>query len=213
MLRRPSEPRRLPRAEARRNSFAGQAAGGRWFRYLTRAASRTLNWLRLSGCLGHRRRIAASRRVLRKVRSLDAAACPGRVFGYLRAIDPLVYEETVLSALEDAGAVVLRNRRYTGDGGIDGRCWLPGAGTRWLVVQCKRYASAITPRHVSDFCSLVDCRRDGGGLFVHCGRTRPLSYAAMRSRPIHLISGERLIDPVIHARVDVSRVAAEGRRP
>jgi restriction system protein len=54
----------------------------------------------------------------------------------------------VLSAFEDAGCLILRNRRYTSDGGIDGRLWWPGCGWRTVALQCKRYAIAIALAHV-----------------------------------------------------------------
>jgi len=43
----------------------------------------------------------------------------GRSFTCLRQVDQIVFEEDVLSALEDAGALVPRSRQYSGDGGID----------------------------------------------------------------------------------------------
>jgi len=135
----------------------------------------------------------------------DSAAA--RAFGYLRKVDPLVCEEVVLSALEDAGALVLRNRRYTGDGGIDGRCWLPGCGFGLHAVQVKRYDSAITPSHVANLGDLVVRQRHAGGLFVHCGRTGPASYAALRGTGLLLVSGEGLVRLLVGRELPVRRLA------
>ncbi|WP_192840691.1 restriction endonuclease, partial [Enterobacter hormaechei] len=40
---------------------------------------------------------------------------------YLRKIDPFVFEELLLEGFEAHGFRTIRNKRYTGDGGIDGQ--------------------------------------------------------------------------------------------
>jgi restriction system protein len=162
-------------------------------RFALRWFSRTVNAVRLRQQPAHRRRIRRSRAVLRELRAMRGDAAAARAFGYLRKVDPLVCEEVVLSALEDAGVFVLRNKRYTGDGGIDGRCWLLGAGWRMHVVQIKRYDAAITPSHVAAFAQRVRQGRWAGGLFVHCGRTGPMSYLALRGTDLVLVSGDVLL--------------------
>lgn len=42
---------------------------------------------------------------------------PQRVFARLRAMDPLAFEELLLECFERRDHQVIRNRRYTGDGG------------------------------------------------------------------------------------------------
>lgn len=163
---------------------------GRW---LVTCASRVANAIRLRGLPSHRRRVRRSRAVLRELRAMQGDAAAARAFSYLRKVDPLVCEEVVLSALEEAGVFVLRNKRYTGDGGIDGRCWLLRAGWRMHIVQIKRYDAAITPSHVAAFAQLVCQGKWAGGFFVHCGRTGPMSYSALRGAEIKLISGEALL--------------------
>ena len=44
----------------------------------------------------------------------------GKIIVYLRKINPFVFEELILSVIEDSNIRVYRNRRYTGDGGVDG---------------------------------------------------------------------------------------------
>ena len=185
--------------------------------------SRTANAIRLLDLPTHRRRVRRSRRILRELRAIRGEAASARAFGYLRRIDPLVCEEVVLSALEDAGAFVLRNRRYSGDGGLDGRCWLPGA--RWGVhaVQVKRYDAAVAPAHLAALSKLVDEGGWSGGLFVHCGRTGPLSYAVLRGSRVALVSGDTLLRLLIekqlpqgarlrHPPLPAQRAAALGTR-
>lgn len=50
----------------------------------------------------------------------------GQKIAYLRKIDPFVFEELLLEGFERRGFEVIRNRRYTGDGGIDGRVKIDG---------------------------------------------------------------------------------------
>jgi restriction system protein len=134
----------------------------------------------------HKRRIRAARRVLAKIADWEAP----RIFGYLRKIDPLAFEELTLEAFARSGYRIRRGRRYSGDGGIDGHVWIAG---HWVPIQCKRYRNAINPAHVADFAALV--RRHGGrGFFVHTGRTGPQSR--QEADGVMFISGQRLIELV-----------------
>lgn len=85
---------------------------------------------------------------------------------------------------------MLRNRSYSGDGGLDGRFWWPGRG--WHAVQCKRYSSAINPAHARAFSSLV-ARKYRGGVLVHTGRTGEQSQEAMTPADLFLLSGSVLV--------------------
>lgn len=145
---------------------------------------------------GHRRRIRQSRRVLRTLRPglADPQGAP-RVFGYLRKIDPLTFEELVLESFRRMGYPIRRNRRYTGDGGVDGRVKI---ARRWMPIQCKRYTQSLSPAHVEDFGALVSqigWRSRGQGFFIHTGRTGPLSRQTVRiaQGQIVMVSGDRLI--------------------
>jgi restriction system protein len=114
---------------------------------------------------------------------------------YLRCVDPLVFEEVVLSALEGRGCPVLRNRRYSGDGGVDGRCWIAGVG--WGVVQVKRYAGHEDKEHVRRFTEWVDGHGVCFGLFAHTGRTGAGCYGELAGSKVLLVSGERLVRLVV----------------
>ncbi|KQV81012.1 hypothetical protein ASD15_14110 [Massilia sp. Root351] len=109
---------------------------------------------------------------------------------YLRAVDPLVFEE-VMSALEDAGLLVLRGTRYSGDGGVDGVVWLPRRG--WRVVQAKRYRHHVCLAHVCAFGNVISSGNYDGRLFVRTSRSGPVLYPQMDVARIGLLSGDRLL--------------------
>lgn len=136
----------------------------------------------------HRRYQAAAARVLEKLGSLPG---DGQRMRYLRKINPYVFEELLLLALERQGLTVVRNTSYSGDGGIDGQVIIDGE--HWLI-QAKRYSRAITPVHVRDFDLLLE-RYSRRGFFIHTGRTGQLSRIASSASPhLHIISGQRLLD-------------------
>ena len=65
-----------------------------------------------------------------------------------------------------------RNKRYSGDGGIDGRASKDGEE---YLVQSKRYRGYISRQHVEDF-SRVCTRERLKGFFVHTGKTGDASW-------------------------------------
>lgn len=173
--------------------------GGALSRFLVRLASRAVNAVRLAGLASHRRRVAQSRRVLRAVRSFEGEAVAGRCFSYLRQVEPAVFEEVVLSALEDAGLFVLRNRRYTGDGVVDGQVRIAGRG--WCAIQIKRYGRHIKARHVVEFGRVVQSQGYAGGLFVHTGRSGAALYPNLALGGTILVSGDGLLELVLERRL------------
>ncbi|MBN6739615.1 restriction endonuclease [Acidithiobacillus sp. MC6.1] len=142
----------------------------------------------------HRRNIASARRAIPKLRQL-AIQSPARCFGYLRHMDPLVFEELVLELYLLQGFRIRRGTRYSGDGGIDGWVKVPpsqNASPVWTPIQCKRYASAINPQHVADFSDLLSRHKKHFGLFVHTGRTGERSRAHAQGS-VRFVSGDRLL--------------------
>ena len=115
---------------------------------------------------------------------------PGYIFGILRRTDPFVFEELLLLCYQKKGYKIKRNSAYTGDGGIDGT-FFDKQGNKFLI-QAKRYKSAITPQHVSDFAEVIAHHHATGGFFVHTGRTGGKSYANL-SPNIRFVSGDRLL--------------------
>ncbi len=138
----------------------------------------------------HRRRIRQARRVLRKIRPwLREPSGPPRIFGYLRKVDALAFEELVLCSFVDMGWRVKRGTRYSGDGGIDGHVQVPG-DHYWTAIQCKRYSQTINPSHVREFAELTYPHR---GFFIHTGRTGGASWDARRGSGVVVVSGEKLV--------------------
>jgi len=135
----------------------------------------------------HGRKRRKARRIMHRLRR-KAFDYP-QTISYLRKIDPYVFEELVLLSFRKAGYKVVRNCRYSGDGGIDGR--IAKGGQRWFV-QCKRYKGHISPRHVADFAAVCqDGRRRG--VFVHTGRTGGASREMFAyDDDIEVVSGARL---------------------
>jgi restriction system protein len=136
----------------------------------------------------HGWRIRRSRGLLEKLKTIGMERGPGAQFAYLRKVDPLVVEELVLTALETQGHRIRRNARYTGDGGVDGRCWMDG---QLHLIQVKRYGRHISPEDVRAFCE-VCAGESAQGLFIHTGRTGPGS-ARLATETVKIISGARLL--------------------
>ncbi|EGN5846206.1 restriction endonuclease [Salmonella enterica] len=135
----------------------------------------------------HRRYRETAQRVLVR---LPALSSDGARLSYLRKINPYVFEELLLLALEKQGLEVIRNRSYSGDGGLDGQVFINGE--RWLI-QAKRYSRSISPQHVREFGELL-AREGCRGFFVHTGRTGRKSLDSLRGYPqIQLVSGRRLL--------------------
>ncbi|WP_083868277.1 restriction endonuclease [Dyella ginsengisoli] len=155
--------------------------------------SRFLNRFRLRGRRRHLHKVARSRSLRQKIADIAGQENGfARALGYLRRIDPLAFEELILTAVEDDNVRIQRNLRYTGDGGIDGE--LTHRGQR-VLIQAKRYSAHIQRAHVAAFASL--CATHGAlGLFVHTGRTGEGSRGAIADAGgrVLIVSGHRLIE-------------------
>lgn len=128
---------------------------------------------------------------MEKLRSFDGDNVIPSVLAYLRKVDPFVFEEILLCALDEAGYRVRRNRKYTGDGGVDGR--LSDAEGIKILLQAKRYSGYVKPSDVDAFVTLVDRYDDVDyGIFVHTGRTGPRSHRK-KGKAVTVISGNHLV--------------------
>lgn len=115
---------------------------------------------------------------------------PAMLFGRVRAMDALAFEELVMEALEMRGLNVRRSKSYSSDGGQDGEVFL---NDRWHLLQMKRYQGNINPAHVRDFVDLCKTKTRSG-VFIHCGKTTPASRQAVQGlKSVSLISGENLV--------------------
>ena len=144
----------------------------------------------------HTYRIERSVTVLQKIAQIHQQG-PAQVFGYLRKVDCFVFEELLLTALEERGFQVARNNRYTGDGGFDGQFY--DADKALYLIQAKRYSGYIARKHVDEFARLLAERPDvRGGLFIHTGKTPRELIRESRLGGITIISGEKLLNLLLH---------------
>lgn len=145
----------------------------------------------------HRLNIWKARQVISQLRrrKLSPAERLPIVLGTLRSLNPFQFEELILCCFQDKGYRIRRNRRYTGDGGIDGRVF---QGEQLFLVQAKRYRHHINAAHVREFLMVINRERAAGGFFVHTGKTGKLSKQLLANSKLTLLSGQRLVDFVLH---------------
>lgn len=137
----------------------------------------------------HLRNIDRSKARLNSLQALAALDNFPSQIAYVRKIDPYIFEEMILSAIESKGHNVTRNNRYSGDGGIDGEFNLNG---KRILIQAKRYQGVIRPGDVVAFNAI--CVQAGvRGIFVHTGRTGKSAREAA-GNVVELISGKKLLD-------------------
>lgn len=137
----------------------------------------------------HRRNIIRAQRLLTELAPWAQSGQDRdrmRLFTYLRQVDPYVFEDLVLEAFVRSGHRVRRNRRYTGDGGVDGRVLIRGI---WCPVQSKRYSDHISRAHVAAFAALPG--QHPIRLFVHTGAAVRQDLGGARS--VLIVSGPRLV--------------------
>lgn len=143
--------------------------------------------------------IAEARRVLDDLRTrfgTKKEPLPA-VIGILRKCDPFVFEELLLHIFEHREEFnVVRNKRYTGDGGIDGRFYFDDYP---FLVQAKRYKSHINPQHIEEFAHKIKIYNAEFGLFIHTGKTGNQSWKNARSsrKDLMIVSGQKLVDLIL----------------
>lgn len=116
---------------------------------------------------------------------------------YLRKIDPFLFEELILTIIENNKLKIKRNKRYTGDGGIDGKFYIEN---QLYLVQAKRYKNHINLQHVKDF--IIICEKNNAkGIFVHTGKTGSgIKDEIVNNGNIKIISGNNLLDFILEKR-------------
>jgi len=156
------------------------AYGRAWFSRIQSRRKRSHKW----------RQNATKKRLknLQAIVGKDEAETFAKRIGYLRKIDPLLFEEWVLDAFAKQGYLVERGTRYSGDGGLDGKVF---RDNRWFGIQCKRYKDAIKTAHLDDFARTLQENQMAEGFFVHTGRTP--AGSRQRHANIRIISGQDLI--------------------
>lgn len=138
----------------------------------------------------HYRTISSAKRIYKKINSIQNSN-QGWLFDYLRKIDPFVFEELILLSFRKQGFRIKRNRRYTHDGGIDGKCVRKG---ETFLIQAKRYSEHIKEEHVRQFIKTCQTHKKRG-YFIHTGKTGKETRELIKQNPqIKLISGEKLYE-------------------
>jgi restriction system protein len=159
--------------------------------------SRFINRINLIGKWVHLYRIRKAKKVLKTLQHI--AKTPnsyGKIMVYLRKINPFVFEELILTVIENSNVRVIRNKRYTGDGGIDGIFKLKDKGK--IIIQCKRYKSYINQSDVVELVEKTTTGKYHCGIFVHTGKTgTKAKNVALENKNILFISGNLLIDLIL----------------
>ena len=117
----------------------------------TKYWSKLINRISLWGKITHLYRIRQAKKIIKKLRIIaQQPGGPGKVMVYLRKINPYVFEELILSVIEDSNIRIIRNTRYSGDGGVDGIFKLKKGK---VLIQCKRYSHYISHKDVKMLCT------------------------------------------------------------
>ena len=125
-----------------------------------------------------------------RLKQLKRIKAPEKQMLFLRGVNPFVFEEMILTALKRRGHKIIRNKKYTGDGGIDGQVTMNGVE---YLIQAKRYKGHINPAHVREF-ALICYRRDKRALFVHTGRTGKKAAQIAHNAKMKMVSGDRVLN-------------------
>jgi restriction system protein len=143
----------------------------------------------------HRKRIKQASNVLEKLRSFEGRQRRAQIFTYLRKIHPNAFEELLLTTYEKKGYRIERNKRYTGDGGVDGAIYdLQG---RKILIQSKRYSGFVRGEHLMEFSKIVYRKKAFMGYFIHTGKTSAKNLQSIKFSNIEIISGNKLIELIL----------------
>jgi len=140
----------------------------------------------------HRTKIKKALRVLDQLHAIKEPFKQAKQLTYLRKIDPYVFEELLLSLYHRQGIQIIRNKRYSKDGGFDGQIHL--ADGALVLIQAKRYSGYIARVHLEEFASLVKTHKAAYGYFMHTGRTSRHLLEEFRRSNVIIYSGEKLLD-------------------
>lgn len=140
----------------------------------------------------HSWRIKQGDKVIERVQGMVQNGEGGKAVSYLRSksVDPFVFEELLLTCFKSRGVRIKRNKRYTGDGGIDGVVWI---NRKKVLIQAKLYSGHINPKHVEELAELCAGKK-ALGLFIHSGRTGDMSRDIAKDTGVHILSGQHLLD-------------------
>lgn len=98
---------------------------------------------------------------------------------YMHKIEPFLFEEYILTTLKAKKYRIKRNKKYTGDGGIDGR-YKNKIFESWKYIQIKRYKNNIPSYMIYDFNELC-LKHKTFGLFIYIGNIpKTLDYNKLK---------------------------------
>lgn len=163
---------------------------------ITKYISQFLNRLKLVGKIRHLYYIRQAKKTIKKLKEI--ALTPyyeGKIINYLKKINPYVFEEIILTVIEETNIRVYRNSSYSNDGGIDGIFKIKQGK---VLVQCKRYAKYINAKDVNQLSSQVKTDKYFMGIFAHTGKTGEKSKNIGKSeKNIIFLSGSNLVNIII----------------
>lgn len=162
----------------------------------TKYFSKLINRIALFGKIKHLYHIKKARKIIKKLRIIaKEPGSGGKIINYLRKINPYVFEEMILTVIEDSNIRIIRNTRYSGDGGVDGIFKLKKGN---VLIQCKRYSNYISHKDVTRLCQSVKNDKYYMGIFVHTGKTgKGAKEASKEDNNILFISGSLLVDLIL----------------
>jgi restriction system protein len=149
----------------------------------------------------HRYRIKKSKEILKKIRSFKGDNIEKRIENYLIKIDPFTFEELLLTLFEESGCKIKRNKKYTGDGGIDGKFIF---NRKLFYIQAKRYKNYIKRDDVLKFSNLCQ-EKKAYGVFIHTGKhSENVKNIENLSGKIRIIDKNELINYILNGNIKIS---------
>ena len=103
----------------------------------------------------------------------------------------------LLTCFEEKGFKIIRNKRYSGDAGLDGQI----IGTDWkrALIQGKRYRMYVKPADILNFENLVIKRNVNKGYFIYTGKTGKETFNNFHhNQTVEVISGKKLIELLLN---------------
>lgn len=161
----------------------------------TKYLSKFINYFRLLGKWKHIYRVKKAKKIIQKIKIIASTnGGYAKSILYLRKINPYVFEELILTVIENSNIRIYRNKRYSGDGGVDGIFKIKQGK---VLIQCKRYSRYINPQHVQAFAYEIQ-QKYYKGIFVHTGKTGDKSkFISQQHNKLIILSGTHLIDVII----------------
>jgi len=139
---------------------------------------------------GKKRHLLCTLEASQQLKRLKRINTPEKQLSHLRGVNPFVFEEMILTAIKKDGHKIKRNKKYTGDGGIDGQAQIKNVD---YLIQAKRYKKHINAAHVQEF-AIICQKQSKRGLFVHTGKTGAKSHQIAKKYNLEIISGNKLLN-------------------